>query len=129
MALTTPYPKVQGSKFLLGPSMQGETILIVPAVAADYAAGGYVITALECGLSLIQQAIVTGGNATAYPASAGWYPEIVFPETQLLTSSEGFTGYSQFLFKVYVAATGVELAPAPAVSLNGAVWQVTVIGI
>jgi|SRR5208337_70761 len=125
MALTTPYPKVQGSKFLLGPDLQGETVLIVPG-SADYTTNGYVVTAIECGFKMIQQAIVTGGNATAYPANSGWYAFPVFPETQLATNSQGFTGYSQFLLKVYVASTGVELAGNG--QLTGAVWQVLVLG-
>lgn len=126
MALTTPYPKLQGSAFLLGPDLQAETILIVPGTSADYAAHGYVITAVACGFQMIQQAIVTGGNATAYPANSGWYVQPVFPETQLSTSNEGFTGYSQFLFKVFVASTGIEIATT--VNLTGAVWQVMIIG-
>lgn len=125
MALTTPYPIVQGSRVTLGPNLQAITILVVPGTS-DYTTLGYVITALECGFSLVQQAIVTGGNATAYPAASGWYAFPVFPETQLYTNSQAFTGYSQFLLKVYVAATGVELGNGG--NLTGNIWQVMVIG-
>jgi hypothetical protein len=125
--LQTPLPKVQGSKFLLGPDLQGETMLVASLTNDNYPTGGYVITTAMCGLKMIQQAIVTGGNATAYPANSGWYAFPVFPETQLATNSQGFTGYSQFLLKVYVASTGVEVASNSG-SLVNCIWQVLVLG-
>ena len=126
MALTYPYPEVQGSRFYLGPDQQGKTILVIPG-SADYPTNGYPITAIELGFKLVQSAIVTGGNVTAYPASAGWYAVPVFAETQLATANQGFSGYSQFLLKVYVASTGVELAGSG--QLTGAIWQVLVLGV
>jgi len=128
--IQTPLPKVQGSKFFLGPDLQGETLLVSSLTTDNYPTGGYVITAAACGLKMVQQAFVVGGNATAYPANTGWYAFTVFPETQLgLTASpgSGFTGYSQFLLKVYVASTGVEVASNSS-SLVGCIWQVLVLG-
>jgi|SRR5208337_104879 len=125
--LQVPLPEVQGSSFLLGPDLQGKTKLIASLTTDNYPTGGYVITAAMCGLKMIQQAIVTGGNATAYPANSGWYAVAVFPESQLATNSQGFTGYSQFLLKVYVASTGVEVASNSG-SLVGAIWQVLILG-
>jgi hypothetical protein len=125
MALTSPLPSVQGSRFLLNVDLQGDTKLIVPGTS-DYVTGGYAITAAATGFSKVQQAWVTGGNSTAFPASGGWYAECVFPIAQLTTSNAGFTGYSQFLFKVYVASTGVELASGG--NLTGAIWQVLILG-
>jgi hypothetical protein len=125
--LQAPIPRVQGSKALLGPDIQWETMLIVPVTGDTYPANGYVITAVACGFKMIQGAIVTGGNATAFPASGGWYAQPIFPETQLATNSQGFTGYSQFLLKVYVASTGAEYSGVLN-ALVGNVWQVLVIG-
>ena len=129
MALQTPYPKVQGSRFLLGPDLQGETILIIPGTS-DYTTNGYVITAVEAGLKMIQQAIVTGGNATAYAAAAATWAIPVFPETQLNSAAtlpgSGFTGYSQFLLKVIISSTGAEVGNGG--NLTGYVWQVMILG-
>lgn len=134
MALQTPYPIVQGSRFLLGPDKQAETILIVPGTS-DYTTLGYVITAFYARLKMVQAAIVTGGNTTVYPntpASTGYYAVPVFPMTQLGTTASpgyGFTGYSQFLLKVYHAGganIGVEVVNG--YNLTGASWQVLVIG-
>lgn len=128
MALANPLPEVQGSRMVLGPDGGSQaTFLIVPG-SADYVTGGYPVTASNCRLKNIQTANVVGGNATAFPASAGWYAEIVFAIAQIgaVATGAGFTGYSQFLFKVYVASTGVELAAAG--QLTGAIWMVTVTG-
>jgi hypothetical protein len=127
MALTVPYPKVQGSKAYLGPDLQMETVLIIPGTS-DYTTNGYIVTAVECGFKMIQSAIVSGGNVTAYPTNptVTRYAFPVFPESQLATSSQGFTGYSQFLLKVYVGSTGAEAAALA--NLTGYIWQVTIIG-
>jgi hypothetical protein len=128
MALPNPLPIVQGSRLALGPDGGWqETFLIVPGTS-DYVTLGYPITAVQCRLKSIQTANVTGGNVVAFPASGGWYAECVFPIVQMgaVASGAGFTGYSQFLFKIYVASTGVELAVGG--SLAGAVWMVTVTG-
>lgn len=130
MALTTPYPRVQGSRFMFGAELQAETFLIVPGTS-DYTTLGYVITAAYCGFKLIQQAIVTGGNVTAYPnrTTVTWYAFPVFPESQLLTSGNGFTGYSQFLLKVYVGGGGsIGTEVSVGGNLTGNIWQVMVIG-
>jgi hypothetical protein len=127
MALANPLPGVQGSRYLIGIDLQVDTKLIVPGVS-DYVTGGYAITALATGFKNIQQAIITGGNSTAFPANSGWYAECVFPIAQIggVSTGAGFTGYSQFLFKVYVASTGVELASGG--NLTGAIWQVMIFG-
>ena len=128
MALTTPYPRIQGSRFNLGSELVCETFLIAPGTS-DYTTLGYVITALYCGFKMIQGAVVTGGNATAYPATSGWYAFPVFPESQLLTSGSGYSGYSQFLLKVYVASGGsIGTEASNGANLTGNVWQVKVIG-
>jgi hypothetical protein len=128
MALASPLPGVQGSRLFLGPDggVQ-DTFLIVPGTS-DYVTGGYAVTNVACRLKNIQTAWVTGGNSTAFPASGGWYPEIVFAFVQIgaVSTGAGVTGYSQFLFKLYVASTGVELASGGSVA--GAIWQVTVTG-
>ena len=128
MALALPLPGVQGARLLLGPDggVQ-DTFLIVPGTS-DYVTGGYVVSATNCRLKNIQTAWVTGGNSTAFPANSGWYPEIVFAFAQIggTSTGAGFTGYSQFLFKLYVASTGVELASGGSVA--GSIWQVTVTG-
>jgi hypothetical protein len=127
MALTAPYPKVQGSRFLLGPELQAVTVLIIPGTS-DYTTNGYVITAINAGFKAIQQAIITGGNATAYPAAAARWAVPVFPETQMGAAStgDGFTGYSQFLLKVIVSSTGAESGNGD--NLTGYIWQVMIIG-
>lgn len=127
MALATPLPGVQGSRVLLGIDLQMDTKLIVPGTS-DYVTGGYAITAIQCGFKLLQQAWVTGGNAAAFPANSGWYVECVFPFVQIggVATGSGVSGYSQFLFKVYVASTGVELGAG--LSLAGNVWQVILLG-
>src|ERR1035441_437655 len=101
MALPNPLPLVQGSRVLLGIDLQEETFLIVPGTS-DYVTNGYPITAAQCRLKSIQQAWVSGGNATAFPANSGWYAVTVFALTQMgaVAAGAGFTGYSQFLFKV-----------------------------
>lgn len=123
MALTVN--SVQGSRVVLGPDLQQETRLLVPGTS-DYVTNGYVVTAALCGLLKIQTAWVSGTNATFSPATGGWYAECVFALAQLATSNAGFTGYSQFLLKVYVASTGVELASGG--NLTGSLIQVTVQG-
>ena len=131
MALTTPYPRIQGSRFPLGQELVCESFLIVPGTS-DYTTLGYVITALYCGFKMVQGAVVTGGNTTVFPnnpSTAGYYAFPVFPESQLATSGSGFTGYSQFLLKVYFAGganIGVEVGAGG--NLTGCIWQVMVIG-
>ena len=127
MALANPLPGVQGSRYLLGVDLQVDTKLIVPGTS-DYVTGGYAVTAIACGFKLLQQAIVTGGNSTAFPANTGWYAVCVFPFVQIggVSTGAGVSGYSQFLFKVYVASTGVEVASG--VSLAGNIWQVMIFG-
>lgn len=126
MALTTPYPHVQGARFMLGPDLQADTILIISA-GSDYTTNGYVITAIDAGFKAIQQAIVTGGNATAYPASAATWAIPVFPESQLggAGTGDGFTGYSQFLLKMIVSSTGAEVGSGAGAA---GIWQVMIIG-
>src|SRR5882724_2655678 len=106
MALPNPLPIVQGSRVLQGVELQQETFLIVPG-ANDYVTGGYVITAAQCRLKNIQQAWVAGQNA----ASTGFDAFCVFVLAQMgaVQGGAGFTGYSQFLFKVNVVTTGVEV--------------------
>jgi hypothetical protein len=128
MALPNPLPAVQGTRFTLGPDAGWmDTFLIVPGTS-DYVTGGYAITAIQCRLKYVTTAWVTGGNATAFPANTGWYAVTVFPIVQYgaVATGAGLTGYSQFLFKVYVASTGVEVGSGG--SLAGNVWQVTVTG-
>jgi len=113
---------------MLGSELQVESFLIVPGTS-DYTTLGYVITALYCGFKMVQGAVVTGGNATAYPSTAGWYAFPVFPESQLLTSGSGFSGYSQFLLKVYVAqGASIGQEAGSGANLTGNIWQVMVIG-
>jgi len=125
MALTLPLPIVQGSRIVLGPDLQQESFLIIPGTS-DYVTNGYVISALQCRLKNLQSAWVSATNATFSPANSGWYAQCVFALAQLATSGAGFTGYSQFLLKVYVASTGVELASGG--NLTGSIIQVTVQG-
>jgi len=118
---------IQGSKFYLGPDLVGDAKLIVPGTS-DYVTGGYAITAQLCGFGHLQQAWVSGGNSTAFPSSGGWYAVCVFPIVQFgaVATGAGFTGYTQFLFKVYVASTGVEAASGT--NLTGNVWSVMLLG-
>src|ERR1700690_145857 len=127
MAMNSPLPSVQGSRLLLGIDLQQDTFLIVPGTS-DYVTAGYVITNTACRMKNIQSAWISGSNATASPASGGWYGLIVFALAQIggVSTGQGFTGYSQFLFKVMVASTGVELGAGG--NLAGAIWQVTVQG-
>jgi hypothetical protein len=128
MALANPLPGVQGSRLFLGPDGGVQDTFIIAPGTSDYVTGGYVITNTACRLKNIQTAWVTGGNVTAFPANSGWYPVIVFALAQIgaVAGGAGFTGYSQFLFKLYVASTGVELGSGGSVA--GAIWQVTVLG-
>jgi hypothetical protein len=113
---------------MLGQELICESFLIAPGTS-DYVTLGYPITAAYCGFKMIQGAVVTGGNATAYPSTAGWYAFPVFPENQLATSGQGFAGYSQFLLKVYVAQGGsIGTEAGNGANLTGNIWQVMVIG-
>jgi hypothetical protein len=125
MALPNPLPNVQGSRLALGPDGGWQdTFLIVPGVS-DYVTGGYAITATQCRLKNIQTANVTGANATAV---ATWGAETVFSFVQIggVATGAGITGYSQFLFYVYVLIGSAQVGSGA--SLSGAVWQVTVTG-
>jgi hypothetical protein len=103
-----------------------DTYLLIPGTS-DYVTGGYVVTSITLsGAKLIQTVWVSGTNATASPASGGWYGVPVLAIAQVGTGGPGATGYTQFLFKVYVASTGVELASGG--NLTGAIWQVTIQG-
>lgn len=123
MALPNPLPIVQGSRIVYGPELQQETFLIVPGTS-DYVTGGYVITAAQCRLLKIQYADTSGMNATA----SGFTPVPVFAFVQIgaVATGAGFTGYSQFLFKVLVVTTGVEVGNGA--NLAGCVWQLQVGG-
>lgn len=123
MALPNPLPIVQGSRILHGVELQQETFLIVPG-ANDYVTNGYPITAAQCRLKNIQQAFVSGQNA----ASTGFDAFCVFALAQMgaVQAGVGFTGYAQFLFKVLVVTTGVEVANGG--QLSGSIWEVTVLG-
>lgn len=118
---------VQESRVLLGLGLQQRTVLAVPGTS-DYVTGGYAITTTLTDFAKLQSAWVSGGNSTMFPASAGWYAVCVFPIVQFgaVVAGAGFTGYSQFLLKVYVASTGVELASGG--NLTGAVIQLTLQG-
>jgi hypothetical protein len=117
--------KVQGSRAVLGPDLQQESILAIPGTS-DYVTNGYVITTTLTSFLKIQTAWVSGSNATFSPANSGWYAECVFPLAQVGTGGPGFTGYAQFLLKVYVASTGVELANGG--NLTGSIIQLTLQG-
>lgn len=123
MALPNPLPIVQGSRLLLGAELQQETFLIVPGVA-DYPTNGYVITNIACRLRNIQQADIQGMNA----AASLYSPLCIFALAQIgaVVGGAGFTGYAQFLFKLLVATTGVEVANGT--NLSGAIWAVNVVG-
>ncbi len=124
MALPNPLPEVQGSRVLLGPDLQQDTFLIVPGTS-DYVTGGYAITNIACRLKNIQSAWVSGANATAV---ATWVGEPVFAFAQIgaAATGAGFTGYSQFLFYVWVLSTQAQAGSGA--NLTGAIWQVTVQG-
>ncbi len=124
MALPNPLPAVQGSRVLLGPDLQQESFLIVPGTS-DYVTGGYAITNIACRLKNIQSAWVSGANATAV---ATWVGEPVFAFAQIgaAATGAGFTGYSQFLFYVWVLSTQAQAGSGA--NLTGAIWQVTVQG-
>jgi len=124
MALPNPLPAVQGARVLLGPDLQQDTFLIVPGTS-DYVTGGYAITNIACRLKNIQTAWVSGANATAV---ATWNAVPVFAIAQIggVSTGAGFTGYSQFLFYVYVLSTGSQAGSGA--NLTGAIWQVTVQG-
>jgi hypothetical protein len=123
MALSNPIPSIQGSRIYHGPDLQEDSFLIAPGVS-DYVTNGYVLTAIALRFKSVQRAWVSGFNATA----TGYTPQCVFPIAQMgaTVAGAGFTGYSQFLFKVLVVTTGVEVANAG--NLTGAVWAVTVLG-
>ncbi len=124
MALPNPLPAVQGARVLLGPDLQQDTFLIVPGTS-DYVTGGYAITNIACRLKNIQSAWVSGANATAV---ATWVGEPVFAFAQIgaAATGAGFTGYSQFLFYVWVLSTQAQAGSGA--NLTGAIWQVTVQG-
>lgn len=124
MALPNPLPAVQGARVLLGPDLQQDTFLIVPGTS-DYVTGGYAITNIACRLKNIQSAWVSGANATAV---ATWVGEPVFAFAQIgaTATGAGFTGYSQFLFYVWVLSTQAQAGSGA--NLTGAIWQVTVQG-
>jgi len=114
---------VQGSRVKLGIGLEEAQFLLVPG-SNDYVSNGYVITTTLTGFSKIQQAFVSGQNATA----TGWIADPVFVVTQMgaAVTGEGFTGYSQFLFKLLVVTSGLE--PTASSDIGGAVWAVTVRG-
>lgn len=123
MALPNPLPSIQESRIYHGPGLQEDSFLIVPGVS-DYVTNGYAITALQCRMSKVQRAWVSALNATA----SGYVPQCVFPIVQIgaVQGGAGFSGYAQFLFKLLVVTTGVEVANGA--NLTGAVWAVTVVG-
>lgn len=123
MSLPNPLPGIQGSRIFHGPDLQEDSFLIVPGTS-DYVTNGYVITAIAARMLKIQRAWVSAFNATA----TGYTPQCVFPIAQMgaVAGGAGFTGYSQFLFKLLVVTTGVEVANGA--NLTGAVWAVTVLG-
>ncbi|HXN71543.1 MAG TPA: hypothetical protein VN861_03205 [Candidatus Acidoferrales bacterium] len=122
MALTVV--GIQESHVLLGLGLMQRSYLAVPGTS-DYVTGGYAITTTLTGFLKLQTAWISGSNSTASPASGGWYAECVFPIAQFgaVATGAGFDGYAQFLLKVYVASTGVELASGG--NLTGAIWAFT----
>lgn len=123
MALTVVL--VQGARAMFGPDLLQDSKLCIPGTS-DYVTGGYVISNTLAGFKNIQSAWVSGTNSTFSPANTGWYAVCVFALAQVGTGGSGFTGYSQFLLKVYVASTGVEAASGT--NLTGAIIQVTIQG-
>jgi len=123
MALPSPLPVVQGSRVYYGPELQSEQFLIVPGTS-DYVTNGYVITAAQCRLKNIQWADTAGLNATASGFTG--IPVFAFAQIGAVAGGAGFTGYSQFLFKVLVVTTGLEAVAGA--NLAGAIWQLTIAG-
>jgi hypothetical protein len=123
MALPNPIPGVQGARLYLGPDLQEDTFLIVPGTS-DYVTGGYVLSNTALRMKNIQQAFVTGANATAQ--TWGVIPTLAIAQLGGVSTGAGFTGYSQVLFYVYVLATGAQVGSGG--NLTGAIWQLTVRG-
>lgn len=125
MALPNPLPSVQGARQYLGPDCgEQENFLIVPGTS-DYVTGGYVITNTAVRMKNITAAWVSGANATAIATWVG-QPVFAFAQIGAAATGAGFTGYSQFLFYVYVVTTGAQAASGA--NLTGAIWQITVQG-
>lgn len=115
---------VQDSRVALGPAAWRETFLIVPG-SSDYVTNGYVISGTLTGFKLIRSAALVGMNAAATP----YFADCVFVLAQLATSSLGFSGYSQFLFKVGTAKSAAsETEVTGSGDLSGCIWQVAIEG-
>ena len=122
MALTIV--NVQGSRQILSEGWQ-DTFLFVPG-SSDYVTNGYVVTAIATGFKAIQAAWLSGANAAAVPGSAARWAAPIFVIAELGSGGQGFTGYSQFLWKVIVSSTGAESGSGD--NLTGYIWQVTIQG-
>jgi hypothetical protein len=145
MALTIQ--KVQGSRIMLGPDLQEDSVLLIPGTS-DYptqGSGGYPITPIMVGFKKVQQAWVTAAN----PAALGYVPFVNFYIQQLGFSASpgmgesgyptgvasgfpsGWTASTAFGFILQVSTTG---APEPLVEVttgynfSGCIWQVTIRG-
>ena len=116
--------RVQDSRTNLGLGLVQESWLLAPGTS-DYVTNGYVITASAVGLKLIQSADINGENATAL----GWNGYCVFPLAQIATGAnagQGESGYTQFLFALFVITTGVQLGAGG--NATGSIWTVTIQG-
>jgi hypothetical protein len=115
---------VQGARVPLAMDSWQDSFLFIPGTS-DYVTGGYVITnTLLAGFASgkIRNAWVSGANSTAQ--SNGAIP--TFALAQVGTGGGGWSGYTQFLFYVYVLSTGAQVASSG--NLSGAIWEVTVQG-